>query len=206
MMRKGTVIENEVAYNAAKEARIRANAAKTRTKNYFQKWGAEAEFVHNFFFGVDEYEDHPARNGMFANNFLHSMYESYNNWGSLTDRQHELTVKSFKERIARHEARVADREAKRELDAARSSHIGSVGERVDIEITVERVIRIESDYSDAYFINLCRDLAGNVVVYKGNRWECGNATIRTTIKAHAERDGVKQTIVNRPKLLSASWN
>jgi hypothetical protein len=50
------------------------------------------------------------------------------------------------------------------------------------------------------YINICRDADGNVVIYKGTQnWGKGTeVACMATVKDHAVRDGVKQTIIQRP--------
>jgi hypothetical protein len=98
--------------------------------------------------------------------------------------------------------RAADREANREAEKAaliaNSAHIGTVGERAVFELVVERTLEFEGQWG-VTFINLCKDTAGNVVVYKGTKgWEKGPITVKATVKAHEVRDGVAQTILTRP--------
>ena len=45
---------------------------------------------------------------------------------------------------------------------------------------------------------------GNAVVYKGSsdlKFYADKVTVKATIKAHDTRDGVKQTIISRPKII-----
>lgn len=55
-------------------------------------------------------------------------------------------------------------------------------------------------------VHIMNDEAGNVIVYKGNRIaEKGQrVTMKATVKSHGEREGVKQTIVSRPKVEKTS--
>lgn len=146
---------------------------------------------------------HPVVRGMFSGDFgatLLNMRDSLVEWGCLTERQTLMVANA----LARAEQRIADRAAARaaqlESDRAASQHVGTVGERREFALNVERVLSFESAYGFT-FINLCRDADGNVVVYKGsNGWEQGQELrVKATVKAHDERDGVKQTIIARPK-------
>jgi hypothetical protein len=70
-------------------------------------------------------------------------------------------------------------------------------------VLCERSFSFEGVYGVSH-INICRDEAGNVIVYKGSHGlEKGwRYVIKATVKAHDEREGVKQTIIARPKILS----
>lgn len=83
---------------------------------------------------------------------------------------------------------------------ATSEHFGAVGERVEIKGTMEKVVSIESRFG-IKFINIIRCESGNVAVHMGS-YICGKGEsvhIKATIAEHNVRDGVKQTIIQRPK-------
>lgn len=93
--------------------------------------------------------------------------------------------------------------AKRAKNAA-SAFIGAVGGKIEITVTVERVIRLPDYGFGANYINLLRSSNGSLLVYKGlsNLGDVGETnTIRATVKAHEWRDGVRQTVIQRPKVL-----
>jgi len=89
--------------------------------------------------------------------------------------------------------------AKRQQNAT-SAHFGTIGERVEISGTIERVIAIETHFG-IKLINIIRCNNGNVVVYRGGYLggKDESINIKATITDHTERDGVKQTIIQRPK-------
>lgn len=126
------------------------------------------------------------------NEFLKSMNESVAYWGSLSSRQLQAVESCFA---------AIDR-----LEAARASskHIGYVGDKVTLTITVERVIVLESQLYGNNYINICRTDDGCVVVYKG-RTNIGNKghtnTVKATIKGHDVYNGVAQTAIQRPKVV-----
>lgn len=103
-------------------------------------------------------------------------------------------------------ARIAARKAERAALVAGSSHVGTVGERIELVLTVDKVLSYSFGQwpTITTYINLCKDQAGNMVVYKGsNAWEQGETIkVKATVKEHGERDGVKQTIIQRPKVLA----
>lgn len=134
------------------------------------------------------------------------MRDALMNWGSLTPKQADL-VRSM---IARAEARVAarekDRATKLAADQAGSQHLGKVGERMNFNLTVERILSFETQFGYTY-INLCRS-EGSVVVYKGSNRLVeaddelpAQVTVKATVKAHDYRDGVAQTLISRPKAI-----
>lgn len=87
---------------------------------------------------------------------------------------------------------------------AGSKHIGRVGDKVELTITVERIIVLESQLYGTNFITIGRAADGSVITYKG-RVDIGGkgetTKIKATIKAHELYNGVKQTAIQRPKLL-----
>ncbi len=94
------------------------------------------------------------------------------------------------------------------LEAARanSQHIGAVGDKVTLTITVERIIVLETIYGTNY-ITIARDEQGNAITYKG-RTDIGNKgdtnTIKAAVKEHTVYNGVKQTVIQRPKLMEVA--
>jgi len=86
---------------------------------------------------------------------------------------------------------------------ARSQFVGEVGERREFDVTVRFSTHYETRYGVTY-INVMVDDDGNIIVGKGTKKYGHNGErVRfvATIKQHNVRDGVKQTIVNRPKFL-----
>jgi hypothetical protein len=226
-------IEHPAAYEAAIRARIKANAAKTRRKNWFAAY-PDAQRLWDWLHGYGEFEsrfscglvgsdyenhrcaemdrccgkgvaEHPTRIGMFAGNFggtLLEMREAIMEWGGLTDKQTDLVRRA----LARAEERVVNANKRREervaADRATSQHVGTVGERREFALTVGKVFSFEGIYGTTY-INICKDADGNVIVYKGsNGYEEGETlTVKATVKAHDEREGVAQTLIARPKVM-----
>ena len=80
-----------------------------------------------------------------------------------------------------------------------SNYVGEVGKRLVLKLKPYKVLKFDSVYGEV-FINLCRDEAGNVIVYKGGKkWEEGKLIqVKATIKEHKEREEIKQTIIQRP--------
>jgi hypothetical protein len=208
-------VEHPAAYEAAIQNRIKANASKTRRKNWFATY-QDAQRLWDWLYGNGEFENeynergelvksNPLRDGIFAGDFgkvLLEMREAIDEWGGLTDKQTDLVRRA----LARAEERVAKAAQRREeriaAERATSQHVGTVGERRDFTLTVNKVFSFEGQFGFT-FINICKDAAGNVIVYKGsNGYDEGETlTVKATVKAHDERDGVAQTIIARPKII-----
>lgn len=104
--------------------------------------------------------------------------------------------------------------AKREVEQAntrKSAFVGEIGERRDFDLQV-LFIHNCTDYESfpvmVKYLYSCKDVDGNSVVYVGGFSGMPQAigdhvTVRATIKAHRVRDGVNQTIINRPALVAA---
>lgn len=148
---------------------------------------------------------HPLVRGIFEGDFgkvLLNMRDALVEWGSLTDKQTDLVRRS----LARAEERLAKAQQRREervaADREGSKYVGTIGERREFTLTVNKVFSFDSIYGTT-FINICRDADGNVIVYKGtNDFEEGETVrVKATVKAHEDRDGVAQTLIARPKVI-----
>ena len=129
-----------------------------------------------------------------TNNFLRDMAINLANWGNLTARQVEAVESCFA---------VIDRT---EAARANSQHVGAVGGKVTLTITVERIIVLESQWGATY-ITIARDEQGNAIKYKG-KIDIGRKgdtnTVTASIKEHTVYNGIKQTVIQRPKLLEVA--
>jgi hypothetical protein len=129
------------------------------------------------------------------NEFLRGMIQNLAQWGNLTARQAEATESCFA---------VIDR-----LEAARanSQHLGAIGDKVSLTITIEHIIVIEGFYGTT-FITIASDEQGNAITYKGAGRTIGckgeTLTIKASVKEHTVYNGVKQTVIQRPKVLEAA--
>lgn len=94
-------------------------------------------------------------------------------------------------------------QAQRAADAARSTHVGTIGKRDTFAaLTLRALPSFDSMYGRVY-IHILADAAGNVLIYKGGKAlaEVGaTISIKATVKEHGERDGTLQTILSRPAL------
>lgn len=233
----GNEIEHPDAYRRAIQDRIKANARKTRNREWFATH-ADAQRLSDWLNETGEFDSrytcgrtweahdhsnrdvelchdrrcldrgnqqHPLCRGMFGGDFgalLGKMQESLREWGGLTEKQTELVRKALaraEERLAKAAERRAERLAS---DRATSGHVGTVGARIELTLRCEKVFSFDSIYGTT-FINICRDEAGNVIVYKGSNGFDEGETLRVkaTIKEHGDRNGVAQTIISRPKII-----
>jgi hypothetical protein len=88
-----------------------------------------------------------------------------------------------------------------------SFHIGAIGNRMELAGVIKAVIEFERTTRFSYYDSGAGyitkiDVDGNDVVYFGRLGEKGEAVkFKATIKDHNLRDGRKQTIVSRPKVM-----
>ena len=83
--------------------------------------------------------------------------------------------------------------------AADSKHVGEIKKRQNFTVTVEKVLQFDSNFGIKH-LHLMSDSDGNRLVW----WSTGNVLdigkvmlIKATVKAHSERNGVKQTELTR---------
>lgn len=88
-------------------------------------------------------------------------------------------------------------------EAAVSKHIGNIGDKIEFKATLNFVKGFDGYYGITW-IHVLKDILGNVIVYKGSK-KLGSKdmvlNIKAKIKDHGERDGVKQTLIERPKVV-----
>jgi hypothetical protein len=99
--------------------------------------------------------------------------------------------------------RVLSQRTDRKAADAGSRHVGTVGERRDWTLTLQGRFQYETDYGVTHG-HVYRDADDNVVIYKGSTRLDGErgdtVTLKATVKAHTDREGVKQTMLSRPKV------
>ena len=181
-MTHGRTIHNEAAYARGTERRIKENARKGRAARWLVEDPTRQEIVEYLKNMVGA---HPG--------FLGKMADAMLDWGSLTAGQEAAVRKTMAGNIERKEARAAEN--------AKSEHIGTVGERWNFNLTVAFVTDYETDFGVCYVYGM-KDENDNIVIYKGQFQDIAKGaqvSVKATIKAHSERDGVKQTIIVRPK-------
>jgi len=187
-------IDNPVAYARATKARIIANANTT-----FQRTFPDYAEIESFLSAGRVYDD-MGEFKSYKDGFVGSLASAYDNYGKLTEKQVLAVRKCIESNNAR-KAEWADKKAL--LDATRQ-HIGTIGEKITLTLTCVHVIALDGVYGTTY-INICEDAEKNIVIYKGNAigFPCkgDTATIKATVKEHGVRDGVKQTVIQRPKTI-----
>lgn len=141
-------------------------------------------------------------------------------YGDLSEKQWAF-VEKLVTQISERGQKKAKRDALHAQDASISQHVGNVGERITIEGTVFFRASFDGVYGTTYITGI-RDAAGNVYIQKGaplkrtstykNQWgyevtdefycdKDDDVCIKATVKEHSVRDGVKQTIISRPKAI-----
>jgi hypothetical protein len=116
-------------------------------------------------------------------------------YGDLSEKQVGFVVKL----LAKIPARDAEKAARAAANAG-SQHVGTVGKREKFTLNIDWVKSFESAFGFIQIHGL-RDDAGNIVIYKGSTvlGEKGQQiTVKATVKAHGDREGVKQTVISRP--------
>lgn len=103
------------------------------------------------------------------------------------------------------EERAARWEAERVRKIEESQHIGQVGDRIELTLKVVHTVSFQVSRYPLIVtsVNICETPEGQSVVYKGaNCWAKGSTIrVKATVKEHGEREGRKQTIIQRPKVL-----
>lgn len=187
-------IHNEQAYENGTKRAIIANAMKTWVKNTPR---AE-EIVDAVSAGRDFY----GSSMTYTDNFVGSLARSLDNFGKLSEGQCAAILKGIDARAAKK----AEWAAEREAAGAASQFLGTVGEKITMVLTCVHVVSMESNYG-LLFLNICKDDAGNTVIYKGNAQgfplKGETATVKATVKMHDLFAGVKQTLIQRPKVVTA---
>lgn len=196
------VIDNPEAYARATKARIIANANTTFRRTY-----ADYAEIEAFLSLGRVYAEYDNSFISYKDTFAGSLASAFDNFGKLTEKQ----VLAVRKCIEANKARKAEWADKKALVDANRNHIGTVGEKMTLTLTLKKRIQIEGakfSYYDSGITDLCifEDADQNIVIYKGKSSdieqiaEGETATIKATIKEHGVRNGVKQTIIQRPKL------
>jgi len=98
---------------------------------------------------------------------------------------------------------LVDAEVAKRAANASSGFVGAVGDKVTLTLVIERIVSYQTAFG-AQYIHICRTIEGNVVTYKGTA-NIGatddTVNLTATVKEHTVYNGVKQTVIQRPKLL-----
>ena len=186
-------VEFPEAWAAARKRNIIANARKT--------WLANTPRAHEILDATDAgrvYDDHGRES--YKEGFMGSMAQALDSFGKLTPKQSEAVLKGIDARAAKRAEWASEKAA---LDAKRA-HIGTVGEKVTMTLTVVHVVVLEGIYGTNY-IHIIEDADQNVVIYKGKSnampGKGHTVAVLATVKEHGVRDGVKQTVIQRPRAI-----
>lgn len=205
-------VENEAAYIAGAERRIAANAAKGRKQRFEAANPDHAEIRHYVY-------DRSAKSSFYA-----SIADSMDQYGAPSPKQLEIIRRDMASFEAKKAEWAEKRAAKRAAEAELSEWVGEVGKRVEWTLTIDGHHTYEGEFGLVH-IYILKDEAGNVVVYKGSSclgvetermtaagWKTSDwrsfdkgdkVTGKATIKTHTTREGVKQTMISRPKFVEA---
>ena len=194
------MIINEARYEAAKARRIRENR-RIGGERRFKAAHADAQILIDFINDNVSIKQTQYGSVKLPNaSFIDACWCNLEEWGGLTDNM----AAAIRKMITQREERKAEYRAR---DLA-SQHIGAVGDRVDLELTVSFVTDYQTQFGVTNVFGL-RDADGNIVIYKGTSalYNTGGqfavkgdtVKVKATVKEHGERDGVKQTIISRPK-------
>ena len=125
-------------------------------------------------------------------------------WESIKDEIFKL--RSLKSRVQKHSFKIAKL---RERRLSPSKFVGEVGDKTVFDLT----LKFKADFQNYFYgrpvtswLNNLVDAQGNVFVYwgkcLGNKGD--NIKMKATIKEHKVYKGIKQTVVNRPKILEGA--
>ena len=90
----------------------------------------------------------------------------------------------------------------RAVEVATSRHLGEVGKKVQVRVSITFVRGYHGAYGMTYF-HVLKDEKGNILVYKGSKKlgeKLDTIDLEAKVKDHGEREGVQQTVVQRPKV------
>ena len=136
--------------------------------------------------------------------------------------EHAEQIRKQEEAEAKRKAEEAEREAKIKAEKAISQYIGTVGDKLNMEVTYDHSayfkVRSFTGYGeDTIYVHTFKDVNGNKLVWKTskclgtwlengewNSYEEGQAVVlKGTIKEHNEYKDEKQTILTRCKVQRA---
>lgn len=186
-------VRDQQQYDAGIQNHIRENARIGRQRRWLAADPTRDALIKGLYAAANR-----AREG----SFVVKMVDAYCEWGSLTEGQERAVRRIVEQNAERDQQRVAARAR----EAETSQHIGTVDKRQDFTLTIRVVLDFENDFGTMH-IHIMHDANGNVVVYKGSvvLGEKGETiTVKATVKEHGVREGVRQTIISRPKVLAVA--
>ena len=126
-------------------------------------------------------------------------------YGNLSDKQWGFLERLLTGLPVVH-AKRAEILAERTVQAATSQWLGTIGTRIELTATVTFKTSFDGTFGTVTVTGL-EDAAGNVIIHKGTGFYCekgDTVTITATVKDHSVREGVKQTIITRPKTVKGA--
>lgn len=178
-------IYDEASYEAAIRRRIAENRAKGGWTR-FQAANPDAadirKFVNNLYRGQTD-------------GFIAACYKGFEEFGAPTPKM----VDALRRMMAQQEAKKIEQK----IIDSQSEFVGNIGNRQSFTLTLTFKTSFESDFGTVHITGF-KDEKGNILVYKGSIFfqamKGETVTFKATIKNHNIRDGIKQTILTRPKI------
>ena len=196
-------VQYEHAYVRAAESIIKGRAAEKKLREFLSANSdgeALIEFVSEKAFSWANEYDWDRANGdvkrLTPRTFFDKIHLSILEWGAPTQGQADA-IRRIIDQEKEKRAKWAERDAK-------SEHVGTIGDRIVISAIVTFQTSFETDFGVTTITGF--RFGDNVIIHKGTNplhreiVKGDTVTLKATIKAHGERDGVKQTIVSRPKV------
>jgi hypothetical protein len=175
--------------NATRQAKAQAKAAASEAAGLAKRNAFQAQYGA----AISYLETHGMHAGEYRDGFLGSLLAQFHKRGELSVAQLDA--------LAKCQARAAaDSERK-----ANARHVGTIGERITLQVTVAHCAGYErrsfSGYGTEWVsITTMRDAAGNLFVVKSPRFSAekgSTVTITGTVKEHGEYNGEAQTVLQR---------
>lgn len=107
-------------------------------------------------------------------------------------------------RYMEHKARMEKRAAEKEAQAAASRHVGEIKERLTIHVAAAVLLTSwDTDFGTTWLYKFT-DTQGNVFIWKASNTIKlhENMVLKGTVKEHGERNGIKQTVITRCKVVA----
>jgi hypothetical protein len=177
-------------YDKFQAARLRAEAA-AKAKEY--KRGLERKLFLStrpaLRKAIARFNKTPEKFSPFARDIV----AKFNQWGNMSERQEAAFIKSLDWKNSF--------EAEKERQRKTSRHVGTIGARIAFDnAEIKHTQPTRSSFGPGHF-TVIEDCAGNSIICFAYLGEKGSKVSFTAkVKAHNERDGIKQTMVNYAKL------
>ena len=183
LTRTNRPIHDPAAYHNATVRNIINNARKTWYRNT-----PDAQEIEDFILFEGKGE------------FFESLARALGDYGKLTENQ----CNAVRKIIAKQKERKEQYQKEQQNLNDKRVFLGIPGKKIQVELTVKKIITTETAFG-VTFIHICEDTDRNVLVYfgKSNNFprEGETAKVQATVKFHNVREGVKQTIIMRPKMI-----